>query len=44
MNYLSGKISRGGQGIWGNIPMPAQSLSLEEAVLVAKWLAEGMNK
>ena len=44
VNYLSGKIKLGGQGVWGSIPMPAQSLSLEEAAQVAIWLAQGMNK
>ena len=44
VNVLSGKIRSGGQGVWGSIPMPAQSLSPDEATLVAKWLVQGMNK
>ncbi len=44
VNYLSGKIRSGGQGVWGAIPMPAQSLSEAEAAQVAQWLANGMPK
>ncbi len=44
VNYLSGKIRAGGQGVWGAIPMPAQSLSEAEAAQVAQWLAQGMPK
>ena len=36
--YLAGKIKEGGQGVWGNIPMPAQSLSQTEAAQLAQWL------
>lgn len=38
VNYLSGKILAGGQGVWGAIPMPAQSLSSAEAEQLAVWL------
>ncbi|WP_341904640.1 c-type cytochrome [Polaromonas sp. YR568] len=38
VNYLSGKIRTGGQGVWGAIPMPAQSLSPAEADQLAVWL------
>ncbi|MES2413632.1 MAG: c-type cytochrome [Pseudomonadota bacterium] len=44
VNYLSGKITAGGQGVWGSIPMPAQSLSAAQAGQVAQWLAAGMPK
>jgi cytochrome c551/c552 len=44
VNYLSGKIRSGGQGVWGAIPMPAQSLSEADAAQVAQWLAQGMPK
>ncbi|MES2909972.1 MAG: c-type cytochrome, partial [Pseudomonadota bacterium] len=44
VNYLSGKIRSGGQGVWGAIPMPAQSLSEAEAAQVAQWLANGMPR
>jgi S-disulfanyl-L-cysteine oxidoreductase SoxD len=39
--YLSGKIKNGGQGVYGQIPMPAQSLSEAEAAKVAQWLVQG---
>ncbi len=38
VNYLSGKIRAGGQGVWSAIPMPAQSLSPAEADQLAVWL------
>jgi cytochrome c len=44
VNYLSGKIKRGGQGVWGAIPMPAQALSPEESVQLAQWLVQGMKQ
>lgn len=39
VNYLSGKIKAGGQGVWGNIPMPAQALTEAESARLAQWLA-----
>lgn len=39
--YLAGKIRAGGSGVWGNIPMPPQSISAEEAGRIADWLAAG---
>lgn len=39
--YLVGKIINGGAGVWGSIPMPAQSLSVEDATAIARWLAAG---
>jgi S-disulfanyl-L-cysteine oxidoreductase SoxD len=44
VNYLAGKIKNGGQGVWGSIPMPAQTVSEEEATRVAQWLAQGAKK
>ena len=41
VNYLSGKIRGGGQGVWGAVPMPAQALSAGEAAQLAGWLARG---
>jgi cytochrome c551/c552 len=38
VNYLSGKIKAGGQGVWGNIPMPPQALSDAESARLAQWL------
>ncbi len=39
--YLTTKIRSGGQGVWGAIPMPAQSISEADAQSVARWLAQG---
>ncbi|MGA8513746.1 MAG: c-type cytochrome [Burkholderiaceae bacterium] len=39
--YLSGKIKSGSTGVYGQIPMPAQSLSAQEAQKVAQWLLQG---
>jgi cytochrome c551/c552 len=41
VNYLSGKIRAGGQGVWGSMAMPAQTLSLAESAQLAQWLALG---
>ncbi len=40
-DYLSDKIRQGGQGIWGGIPMPPQSIGEADARSVARWLAMG---
>jgi len=42
--YLAGKIKSGGTGVWGPIPMPAQTLSDSEAKAIAAWLASGAGK
>jgi cytochrome c len=39
VNYLSGKIKGGGQGVWGSMAMPAQALNDAEAAQLAQWLA-----
>jgi cytochrome c551/c552 len=44
VNYLSGKIKAGGQGVWGAIPMPPQALSAAESAQVSQWLAQGAAK
>ena len=44
VDYLAGKIKSGGSGVWGPIPMPAQSLSEAEAKTIATWLAAGAAK
>lgn len=44
VNYLSGKIQAGGQGVWGSMAMPAQSLSPAESARVARWLALGARQ
>jgi cytochrome c551/c552 len=42
-DYLTGKIMRGGQGVWGNLPMPSQALSEADASAIAQWLAAGAS-
>jgi cytochrome c len=44
VDYLAGKIKSGGSGLWGPIPMPAQTLSDTEARTIATWLAAGAGK
>jgi S-disulfanyl-L-cysteine oxidoreductase SoxD len=44
VDYLAGKIKSGGSGVWGNIPMPAQALSVADATTIATWLAAGAQK
>ena len=39
--YLAGKIRSGGSGLWGSVPMPAQTLDEAEANVIARWLAAG---
>ena len=39
--YLSGKIRQGGTGVWGDIPMPAQTLDEADARAIAEWLMTG---
>lgn len=43
-DYLGKKILSGGTGIWGAIPMPAQTLSANDAKAIAQWLAAGAKK
>jgi S-disulfanyl-L-cysteine oxidoreductase SoxD len=43
-DYLAGKIVAGGAGVWGAIPMPAQTLTADEAQQIAAWLAAGGRK
>jgi S-disulfanyl-L-cysteine oxidoreductase SoxD len=42
--YLAGKIKNGSAGVWGPIPMPAQSLPEADAKTLAQWLATGAGK
>lgn len=42
--YLSQKIKLGGSGVWGSIPMPAQSLGDADAATLASWLANGAGR
>ena len=43
-DYLTGKIRAGGSGVWGPIPMPAQTLSESEARMIAQWIAAGASR
>jgi Cytochrome c551/c552 len=36
--YLSERIKKGGVGVWGNVPMPAQNVTDEEAKKLAEWV------
>ncbi|HEY1132065.1 MAG TPA: c-type cytochrome [Roseateles sp.] len=39
--YLASRIKSGGQGVWGPIPMPAQTLPDADLKTIAAWLAAG---
>jgi cytochrome c len=39
--YLGGKIAGGSTGVWGQIPMPPQSLPEADLKAIAQWLASG---
>jgi cytochrome c len=40
VDYLTGKIRKGGQGVWGPIPMPEQAqLNEADAKALAQWIA-----
>lgn len=42
--YLAQRIKGGGSGVWGQIPMPAQGISAQDAQTLAHWLAQGARK
>ena len=42
--YVAAKIKAGGQGVWGAIAMPAQTLPDADAKAIAQWLAAGAKK
>ena len=44
VDYLASKIKGGGSGVWGAIPMPAQTLTESDARIIAAWLAAGAGK
>ena len=44
VDYLVGKIKAGGQGVWGAIPMPPQSLPEADAKAIAEWISKGASK
>ena len=43
-SYLAGKIKAGGQGVWGAVPMPPQTVPEHDIGVLAKWLADGARK
>ena len=43
-DYLAGKIKSGGSGVWGAIPMPAQTAPDADIKTIANWLAAGAAK
>ena len=38
VDYLAGKIKKGGAGVWGPVPMPPQNVSDAEAKQLAQWV------
>jgi len=40
-SYLAARIRSGGQGVWGAVPMPPQSLEDEDAARLAQWILAG---
>ena len=44
VDYLAGRITGGGGGVWGPVPMPAQALPRADAQVLAQWLAAGAGK
>jgi cytochrome c len=44
VDYLAGKIKAGGSGVWGQVPMPPQTLGDEDAKAIARWLSTGAKK
>ena len=43
-DYLAGKIKAGGAGVWGQVPMPPQTLDESDAKAIAAWIAAGAGK
>ena len=43
-DYLAEKIKSGGSGLWGEIPMPPQTLPQDDTGAIAAWLAGGAGK
>ena len=44
VDYLAEKIKKGGVGVWGPVPMPAQSLPDADARTIAEWISKGASK
>ena len=43
-DYILSKIKAGGVGVYGQIPMPAQSLPDADAKQIAEWISKGASK
>jgi len=43
-HYLAGKIKSGGAGVWGQVPMPPQTLPDADVQTLARWLADGARR
>jgi cytochrome c len=43
-DYLISKIKTGGVGVWGQIPMPPQSIPESDMKTIAQWIAQGAKK
>jgi len=41
LEYLTGKIRSGGSGVWGDVPMPPQTLPEADARRIAQWILDG---
>lgn len=44
VEYLADKVKKGGVGVWGQIPMPTQSLPETDAKTIAEWISKGASK
>jgi cytochrome c len=44
VDYLVSKIKAGGMGVYGQIPMPAQTLPDADAKQIAEWISKGASK
>jgi cytochrome c551/c552 len=42
--YLAAKIKSGGSGVWGDIAMPSQAMTDDDARAIAAWLATGAKR
>ena len=38
MDYLTGKVMQGSMGVWGQIPMPPNNVTKEEAEKLISWI------
>ena len=44
-NYLAEKVRKGGAGVWGAIPMPAQvAIKDDELGVVVRWIIGGASR